>query len=80
MSYIGVDTLNGELEIALLRKIYAATSPAALKPDFLVDWRDGFWVATNFTSNPQPIPAAPNAKLLIGTRSVPPAGVTVWVD
>jgi beta-galactosidase len=80
VSYIGVDTLNGELEIALLRKIYAATSPAALKPDFLVDWRDGFWVATNFTSNPQPIPAAPNAKLLIGTRTVAPAGVSVWVD
>jgi len=78
VTYIGVDTLTGELEIALLRKVYAGTSPAALKPDFLVDWRDGFWVATNFTSTPQTIPAAASARLSIGGRSVAPGGVAVW--
>ena len=76
VTYIGVDTLNGDLELAVLRKVYAATSPASLTRDFLVDWRDGFWVATNFTSTPQAIPAS--ATPLIGARTVPPAGVTVW--
>ena len=80
VTYIGVDTASGDLEIALLRKIYGATAPAALKPDFLVDWRDGFWVATNFTSLPQNIPAASTAHLLLGARTVPPGGVTVWQD
>ncbi len=61
-------------------KIYAATAPAALKPDFLVDWRDGFWVATNFTSLPQTIPAPAASHLLLGARTVPPGGVTVWQE
>ena len=53
VTYIGVDSETGELEMALLRKVYAGASPASLHPDFLVDWRDGFWVATNFTSTSQ---------------------------
>uniref|UniRef100_Q01YA8 Beta-galactosidase n=1 Tax=Solibacter usitatus (strain Ellin6076) TaxID=234267 RepID=Q01YA8_SOLUE len=80
VTYIGVDTEKGDLEMALLRKIYAATAPATLKPDFLVDWRDGFWVATNFTSLPQVIPAAATAHLLLGARTVAPGGVTVWQE
>jgi beta-galactosidase len=51
-----------------------------LKADFLVDWRDGFWVATNFTSTAQAIPARVGTPLLVGTRSVPPGGVAVWVE
>ena len=80
MTYIGVDTETGDLEAALLRKVYSAAgaAPAVLPSDFLVDWRDGFWVATNFTSTPQPIPAPPGTPLLVGTRDVPPGGVTIW--
>ncbi len=80
VTYIGVDTLTGDLEIALLRKVYAATAPAMLKPDFLVDWRDGFWVATNFTSTAQAIPARTTSKMLLGKRTVAPGGVSVWVE
>ena len=82
VTYIGVDTLNGDLETALMRKVYtsAGVSPANLKGDFLVDWRDGFWVATNFTSVAQAIPARAGTPLLVGTRSVPPGGVAVWVE
>jgi beta-galactosidase len=82
VTYIGVDTLNGDLEIALMRKVYASAgaTPASLKADFLVDWRDGFWVATNFTSTAQAIPARAGTPLLLGTRSVPPGGVAVWVE
>jgi beta-galactosidase len=82
VTYIGVDTLNGDLEMALMHKVYtsAGASPASLKADFLVDWRDGFWVATNFTSTAQTIPARVGTPLLVGTRSVPPGGVAVWVE
>ena len=82
VTYIGVDTLNGDLEMALMRKLYASAgaAPANLKADFLVDWRDGFWVATNFTSTAQAIPARAGTPLLLGTRSVPPGGVVVWVE
>jgi beta-galactosidase len=82
VTYVGVDTVDGALEAALLRKVFTAAgaAPASLKPDFLVDWRDGFWVATNFTSTPQAIPAKPTAEVLVGTRSVPPGGAAVWIE
>ena len=82
VTYIGVDTLDGELERTLLHDIYqaAGTAPASLEPNFLVDWRDGFWVATNFSSRPQRIPAPPKVQVLVGDRDVPPGGATVWID
>lgn len=82
VTYIGVDTLDGELERALMHDIYqaAGTAPANLDPNFLVDWRDGFWVATNFASRAEKIPASANAHILVGNRDVPPGGATVWTD
>lgn len=82
VTYIGVDTIDGELERALLHRLYeaAGANPANLEPNFLVDWRDGFWVATNFASHTERIPANGNAQVLVGERDVPPGGTAVWVD
>jgi beta-galactosidase len=35
-------------------------------PQYVVDWRDGFWVATNFSEKKLAIPAGPTAKIVIG--------------
>jgi len=80
VTYIGVDSLKGDLESAILRKVYmaAGVTIGGLPPDFVVDWRDGFWVATNFTSLARQVPAPPAAEMLIGARLVPPGGVAVW--
>jgi len=51
-----------------------------LEDGFAVDWRDGFWVATNFTEKLQTIPAPAEAKLLVGSRDLGPAGVAVWQE
>ena len=51
-----------------------------LPKGFQVEWRDGFWVATNFTEQAQPAPIPARAKILIGTKVVAPAGVTVWME
>lgn len=82
VTYIGVDTLDGELERALMHDIYqaAGAAPANLDPNFLIDWRDGFWVATNFASRAEKIPASANAHILVGSRDVPPGAATVWID
>jgi beta-galactosidase len=82
VTYIGVDSLTGDLEAALLRKVWtgAGAAPATLKPDFIIEWRNGFWVATNFTSTAQTIPAKPGAEVLVGAHTVPPGGVAVWVE
>jgi len=82
VTYIGVDTLDGELERALMHRVYesAGAAPANLDPNFLVEWRDGFWVATNFTSKAESIPAQAGAQILVGQREVPPGGATIWIE
>ncbi len=42
------------------------------------DWGNGLWLATNSTENSQPAPIPTAAKILLGTREVPIAGVTAW--
>lgn len=78
--YIGVDSLEGGLEVALLRSVYAAggAKPANLPLNLMVDWREGFWVATNFTDTDQTVPAPAGVKMLVGDRVIPPGGVAIW--
>jgi beta-galactosidase len=80
ITYIGVDSLKGDLEAALVRKVYTAAgiAPGNVAPDFVVDWRGGFWVATNFTSVARQIPAGASAEVVVGARTVQPGGVAVW--
>ena len=80
VTYIGVDSLDGELEAALYRDVFQKAGVAVenYADGFLVDWRDGFWVATNFTDQVQTITPAAGAKLLVGQWQAPIAGVTVW--
>jgi beta-galactosidase len=82
VTYIGVDSENGGLEAQLMRGAYkrAGVAVSDLADGFVVDWRDGFWVATNFTENKQRAPIAKGAKVLVGTADVPTAGVTVWME
>lgn len=82
VTYIGVDSANGELEAQLIREVYARAGVATenFPADFIVDWRDGLWIATNYTENAQPAPVPPQTTPLIGERIVPTAGVTVWKD
>ncbi len=78
--YIGVDSEAGQLEADLLHLVYERTGakPLNLPLNFFVDWRQGFWVAANFTDRDQQIPAPAEAKPVVGDHSVPPAGVAIW--
>jgi beta-galactosidase len=80
VTYIGVDSTSGSLEAQLVREVYhRANIPIEDLPEgFLVGFRDGFWIATNQTETSHRAPVPPQAKLLLGTPEVPPAGVTVW--
>jgi beta-galactosidase len=82
VTYVGVESLRGDLEREVLRRVYAMANVGvtALPNDFVVNWRDGFWVATNFSSEKQTVPAPAGTKLLVGTRELEPGGVAVWQD
>lgn len=70
------------MERDLLRGVFERAGVAVrhLPHGFHVEWREGFWVATNFTERTLPAPVPDGAKILLGTRDVPPAGVTVWSE
>ena len=80
VTYIGVDSDKGDLEAQLIREVFqrAKVPVDNLADGFLVDWRDGFWIATNFTEKNQRAPIAKGAKIFFGAVEVPIAGVTVW--
>ena len=44
----------------------------------MVNWRDGFWVAINYSSNKVLIKIPANAKIIFGTKELVTAGVVVW--
>ena len=81
MTYIGVDTDDGALERAILRRIYAfGGEPYDLPAGIILEWRDGFYVCLNYTSQAQPAPIGRNIRPLIGEATMAPAGVTVWQE
>ncbi len=80
VSYVGVETLSGDLEKEIVRKVFADAGVAIESyPDQLfVDWRDGFWIASNSSSVKQAAPIPPSVTPLVGPRELPAAGVAIW--
>ena len=80
VTYLGVDSQTGELEAQFVRDVMTRAGVAVenLPDGFCVDFRDGLWVATNFTEHPIGAPIPAGAKILLGSATVPVAGVTVW--
>jgi beta-galactosidase len=80
VTYIGVHTKDGKLEKAALREVYrrAGISTDDYPEGVYVDWRDGFWVAVNYGSSSSDIALPDGAEVLLGERTLKPAGVLVW--
>ncbi len=45
-----------------------------------IEWSEGFWIAMNYSSQSQEIMIPKNAKILIGSKTLKPADVAVWMD
>jgi beta-galactosidase len=82
VTYIGVDTDSGDLERDVLRKVYeqAGATTENYPEGVYVQWRDGFWVAVNYSSNDYQLVIPAKAEILIGNGTLKPAGVTVWKE
>lgn len=80
--YIGVASESKELEKAVLRKFYTESGAAILDlPDYVfTEFRDGYWVTVNYTSDIINAPVPQNAKILIGKKEVAPGEVCVWTE
>lgn len=81
VTYVGVVTNKGELESSVLHRVFAEAGLTAehYPLGLMVDWRGGFWVASNFTALPQTAPIPAGAHIISGGRALPPAGTAVWL-
>lgn len=81
VTYVGIDSDDGVFEKDLMHKLFKTEGlnpPFELPDGVLVEWRDGFYVGLNYTSETQEFPVPDGAEILVGDRTVPPAGVVVW--
>ncbi|MCW0484531.1 beta-galactosidase [Gaoshiqia sediminis] len=80
VTYLGVDTDDSKLEKDILRNIY--TTAGATTEDYpegvYVYWRDGFNIAVNYSSDEYNMNIPETAKILVGEKTMKPAGVLVW--
>lgn len=79
-TYVGVDSQKGEMEKAVLKKLYGILNiPLADLPAGLhIEYRDGFGIAVNYADKTYSLPLPANTKYVIGSKDIPTAGVSVW--
>ncbi len=82
VTYIGADTDDSKLEKDVLRNIYTNTGATTenYPPGVFVYWRDGFYIAVNYSSDNYKINISGTAKILVGEKVLKPAGVLVWSE
>ncbi|MDD6209294.1 MAG: beta-galactosidase [Bacteroidales bacterium] len=80
VTYIGVDSHDGALEKAVLKKLYSLLKiPVLNLPEGVwFECRDGFGVALNYSPETYQFPLDEDTEILIGSRNIPTAGVLVW--
>jgi beta-galactosidase len=82
VTYIGVDTDGSDLEKTLMKDTYAEAGATTgdYPPGVYVYWRDGFYIAVNYSSGDYQVPVPATAKVIIGQKLLKPAGVLVWSE
>ncbi|MBP1659609.1 MAG: Beta-galactosidase [Candidatus Aminicenantes bacterium] len=80
VTYVGADTIDGTLERDVMRLVYerGGAAPASYPPGVYVEWRDGFFVAVNYSSRPFLVPVDPGARIILGANPLRPADVLLW--
>jgi len=82
VTYIGVWSDKGELEKQILRSVYQQAGADILNlPNYaFVEWRDGFWVGVNYTSDNVTLPVPEKAIMIFGDKIIKPGEVAVWME
>ena len=80
VTFVAADSDDGALEEAVLRRLYAEAGVEVenLPYGVIKEWRDGFYIALNYSSQTQYLDIPSDAEVLFGGAEIAPAGVTVW--
>jgi len=82
VTYIGVSTLDGQLERDIMQQVYeqAGATTENYPEGVYVQYVKGFWVAVNYTSKEYKLNLPENANIILGDKILKSPGVTVWKD
>ena len=80
ITYIGVESNDGNLEKQIVRNVYSKANVAIenLPLGVFMEWRDGFFVAVNYTNEPVKIDISEGSKILVGQNPLQPAQALIW--
>ena len=78
--YVGAESKDKLLEEAILRKLYTESGAKIMDlPDYVfVEWRDGYWVGVNYSSEKYELQISAKQQFLVGEKTLAPGGVSVW--
>jgi beta-galactosidase len=80
VTFIGAASGDGMLERQLVRSVYerAGVMIEDLPRGVYMEWRDGFFVAVNYTDKPYHVPISSDCTVLIGSNPLQPANAIIW--
>jgi beta-galactosidase len=82
VTYVGAYSTDGRFEREMVRQVYrnAGIEIEDLPKGFYVEWRDGFWVAVNYTGQAFKFRIPENSQILIGKNPLQAAEALVWKE
>ena len=80
VTYVGVDSNDGQLENAVLRKLYdERNTPVLNLPEgIIVEYRNGFGIVLNYSDQPYRFDIPKGSRVMVGSATVPGCGVLVF--
>jgi beta-galactosidase len=80
VTYVGADSNQGDLEQAVLDKVYHRLNIPVenYPPGVIVEYRDGFGIAMNYSDQDFEMGLPVGTEILGGEQVIPTAGVLVW--
>jgi beta-galactosidase len=80
VTYIGASTSDGSFERKIVREVYkkAGADIEDLPKGVYIEWRDGFFVAVNYTDDQYYLPLEEKSRIIMGSNPVKPACAVVW--
>lgn len=80
VTYVGADSQSGNLERDVLAKLYSRIGIATenYPEGVLVEYREGFGIAVNYSDKPYTMALPASATVLVGNKTIETGGVLVW--
>lgn len=80
VTYVGVDSSDGRLESDILSKLYSRLNISVMDLPYgiTMEYRNGFGIVLNYSDKSYNFNIPANARILIGEKEIPTAGVLVF--